>query len=486
MSAEYEVARVASGIDGFDAVLGGGLPQRRLTLVTGTAGSGKTLVAVQFLAQGIERHDEGGVFVTFEERPGAIRRNFRSFGWDVAAWEEAGRWTFVDASPDLADDTVISGDYDLASLVVRVKHAAAESGARRVALDSTGSLVDQFANPAAARRALFQIAAELQEAGVTAVMTAERSDDYGPISRYGFEEFVADNVVILRNALEGEKRRRTLEVLKLRGGSHIKGEQLFTIRSGRGMVVVPQEGQELDFVPSGKRLPTGLAELDAMCGGGFFDKSLILVTGAAGTGKSLLTSHFIAGGVAGGERALLHSFEESRGQLVRNAERWGLDLERMEAEDKLRIVACLPESASLEDHLLSMKSAIAEFRPDRVAIDSLTALQRVATAKSFREYLLGLSFYIKRHALVGMVTAATEDLGGGPVTGELHLSTVSDTMVVLQYIGRGAEIARGLTVLKMRGSDHDKSLREYTVDDHGMHIGEPLPLRAWTRLPEVL
>ena len=487
MTGEYEAARIPSGIDGFDGVLGGGVPQRRLTLVTGTAGSGKTLVAVQFIARGIADHEEAGVFVTFEERPAAIRRNFRSFGWDIASWEEAGRWRFVDASPHVEDEPVVAGDYDLASLVVRVKHAVSESGARRVALDSTGSLVDQFGSEVAARRALFQIAAELQEMGVTALMTAERAEDHGPISRHGFEEFVADNVVILRNSLEAEKRRRTIEVLKLRGGTHVKGEQLFTIRGGRGMIVVPREATSLDVTPSGTRLSTGLPELDAMCRGGFYDKSLILVAGPAGTGKSLLAAHFIAGGVAEGERALLHSFEESRGQIVRNAERWGLDLERMEAEEKLRIVATLPESASLEDHLLAMKTAISDFRPDRVAIDSLTALQRVATAKSFREYVLGLSFHIKAHAMAGLVTAATEGVGGaGPTGGELHLSTVSDTIVVLQYVGRGAEIARGLAVLKMRGSDHDNALREYRIDDHGMHIGDPLPLRSWPHLPEVL
>ncbi len=484
--ADYEVARITSGIEGLDHVLRGGLPQRRLTLVTGTAGSGKTLFAVQFLASGIAAHDEGGVFVTFEERPGAIRRNFRSFGWDIAAWEERGRWRFVDASPQPGDELVVAGDFDLASLAVRVKHAVSESGARRVAIDSTGSLVDQFADPVAARRSLFQIAAELQEMGVTAVMTAERAEDYGPISRHGFEEFVADNVVILRNALEGEKRRRTVEVLKLRGGSHLKGEHLFTIQPQHGFVVVPQEAVELAYGVSGKRLTSGLAELDAMCHGGFFDKSLILVTGSTGTGKSLLATHFIAGGVESGERALLHSFEESPGQLIRNAKRWGHDFERMQEEGKLRIVAVAPEAASLEDHLLRMKEEIAEFRPDRVAIDSLTALQRVATAKSFREYLLGLAFHVKTRAGVGMVTAATEEIGGGPMSGELHVSTVSDTIVVLQYVGVEAEIRRGLAVLKMRGSDHEKALREYTIDDHGMHVGEPLRLKAWTRLPEVL
>jgi circadian clock protein KaiC len=482
----YEVARLPSGIQGLDQVLAGGLPQRRLSLVSGTAGSGKTLFAVQFLAAGIRDHGEGGVFVTFEERPAAVRRNFRSFGWDVAAWEDAGRWRFVDASPRPGDDAIVAGEYDLASLVVRVKHAVRESGARRVALDSTGSLVDQFPNAVAARRALLEISAELQEMGVTSVMTTERLEDYGAITRHGFEEFVADNVVILRNALEGEKRRRTIEVLKLRGGSHVRGEHLFTIQPTYGMVVVPQEAVHLDYEASGRRLGSGLAELDAMCRGGFYEKSLVLVTGPTGTGKSLLATHFTAGGIANGERALLLSFEESRGQLVRNAERWGHDFERMEAEGTLRIVSCAPEGASLEDHLLRMKEEISDFRPDRVAIDSLTALQRIATAKSFREYLLGMSFHIRTRAMVGMLTAATEEMVGGVASGELHMSTVSDTIVVLQYVGRDAEVARGLVVLKMRGSDHDKAMREYTVDDNGMHIGEPLPLRAWTRLPEVL
>ncbi|HEV2062042.1 MAG TPA: ATPase domain-containing protein, partial [Solirubrobacteraceae bacterium] len=254
--------------------------------------------------------------------------------------------------------------------------------------------------------------------------------------------------MILRNALEGQTRRRTVEVLKLRGGSHLKGEHLFTIHAGTGLVVVPQEAVSLEYHVSGIRLTSGLPELDAMCRGGFYDKSLVLVTGATGTGKSLLATHFIAGGVAAGQRALLHSFEESRNQLVRNAARWGHDFERMEADGALRIVAEAPEAQSLEDHLLRMKEEIAEFRPDRIAIDSLTALQRIATARSFREYLLGLSFHVKTRAVVGMVTAATEELGGGTMSGELHVSTVSDTIVVLQYVGRGAEIARGLVVLK--------------------------------------
>jgi circadian clock protein KaiC len=480
-----EVARVAPGVRGLADVMGGGLPAEGLTLVAGTAGAGKTMFATQFLADAVTNGD-GGVFVSFEERPQAIRRNFRSFGWDVERWEDEGRWMFVDASPQLHEETPVIGDYDLTPLVVRVRHAVEQVGAKRVAIDATGSLVEQFRDIGAARRALLQLAAELQDLGVTSIMTAERAEDYGPITKFGFEEFVADAVVILRNALGDEKRRRTVEVLKLRGGSHLRGEHLFTVVPDGAMVVLPQEGVRFGFSSSQRRLSSGNEALDEMCMGGLYDRSLVLVTGPTGTGKSLLASTFVTGGVRNGEKAMLFSFEESRDQLARNAAAWGLDFDDLEERGLLRIHAVAPESASLEDHLLQMKTAMSDFGPDRVAIDSLTALQRITTARSFRDYLLGLSFHIKTRALLGLVTATAEGLTGEMSSGALHVSTVSDTVMLLQYVGAGDRITRGLTVLKMRGSDHDKAIREFVIDDRGMHIGRPLSLAAWPNLPQSL
>lgn len=478
------IERVGSGVEGFDLISRGGLPLQRLTLVTGTAGSGKTLFATQFLAEGA-RNGEPGVLVTFEEHPEDIARNFGTFGWDIPAWERDGLWAGVDASPRFHEETVVVGDYDLSSLVLRVRHAVERVGAKRLAIDSTGALIEQLGESTSARRALFKIASELSDMGVTAIMTAERSDDYGPISRFGFEEFVADNVVILRNTLEDEKRRRTAEVLKLRGGSHMRGEHLFTIVPERGIVVVPQEVLGFGTASQRTRLTMGSSELDRMCNGGMFDRSLVLVTGATGTGKSLLATQFSAGGSSAGERALLLSFEESEEQIRRNAEAWGLDLERQEADGRLRILAVPPEAQTLEDHLLHMKASIADFQPDRVAIDSLTALQRVASVKSFRDYLLGLSFHIKQSAVLGLVTSASEDLGSVG-HGGLHVSTVSDSIIVLQYVSHGSLVGRAINVLKMRGSDHDKAIREYTIDDNGLHIGQPIEVPTWQQLPQVL
>jgi circadian clock protein KaiC len=475
-----------TGIPGLDLITNGGIPENRMTLVAGTAGCGKTVFAAQFLAEGI-RQGEPGVFVTFEERPDAIRRNLRSLGVTVEEWEAEDLWTFVNASPRFDEDVVVAGVYDLSSLILRVRHAVEKIGAKRVAIDSIGALITQFEDRGPARQALFQLSYHLENLGATTVMTAERHDDYGPISRYGFEEFVADNVIILRNALEMEKRRRTVEVLKLRGGSHMRGEHLFTVVQGQGLVVVPHESVEFGQGTSTRRLTSGNAGLDAMLHGGFYDKSLILVSGPTGTGKSLATTHFIAGGVATGEKGLLLSFEESRDQIARNAGAWGLDFDAMEREGRLRIVADAPESSTLEDHLLRMKGVIADFQPDRVAIDSLTALQRISTIKSFREYLLGLTFHIKTNALLGMVTTTLGETGNGGMTiANLHISTICDTILLLQYVPVSSEIRRGINVLKMRGSDHDKAVREYTISDEGLHIGEPFADGAAIRLPHAL
>jgi circadian clock protein KaiC len=467
------VERIPSGIPGLEALTGGGLPRDRVTLVAGTAGSGKTILAAQFLAEGVVNQGEPGVFVTFEEPPPGVSRNLRSLGMRIDEWEADDRWAFVDAAPHLGEQPVVVGRYDLSALVERVKHAVEKVGAKRVAIDSVGALLHRFENLPAARSALFDLSSEMQAMEVTTVMTAERLEDYGPISRLGFEEFVADHVILLRNALENEKRRRTIEVLKLRGGSHLKGEHLFTVVNGRGLVVVPQDRFDFGFGTSRDRRGSGNAELDEMLSGGFYDQSLVLVSGATGTGKSLIAAQFIAGGTADGQRGLLLSFEESREQLVRNATAWGFDFDAMERDGALRILSVAPESAALEDHLLRMKSVIDEFKPDRVAIDSLTALQRVATVKSFREYLLGLTFHMKQQEMLGLMTTVLAYGESGLSLSDLHVSTISDAIITLEYVPIGSTMRRGLHVVKMRGSDHDKRLREFVIREDGMEIGAP-------------
>lgn len=468
------IEKLATGIPGFDYVSNGGLPKGRTTLVSGSAGSAKTVFAAQFLAEGILQSGEPGVFVTFEEAPDDIRRNMLGFGWDIGALEAQNQWMFVDASPQPGEPPIFIGDdYDLGPLIARVENAVQRVGAHRVSMDSLGAIFNQLPSSTVVRNGLFQIATALRRMGVTAVLTAERNQEYGDIARYGVEEFVADNVVILRNVLEEEKRRRTLEILKYRGVNHQKGEFPFTILPDQGIVVIPLSAIELKQRSSDKRIQSGIADLDAMCGGGFFRDSVILVSGATGTGKTLMATSFMAQGARLGERCLLFAFEESRDQLVRNATGWGIDFERMENDGILRVVCNYPEVAGLEDQLIAIKSQITEFKPNRVAIDSLSALERVSTMRGFREFVIGLTSFIKHEEIAGMYTATTPTLLGGSSITEAHISTITDSIILLRYVEIYGEMHRGLTVLKMRGSMHDKEIREFTIDGEGMHIGKP-------------
>lgn len=467
------VRKKPTGIASFDLIARGGLPERRTTLVSGTAGSGKTVFAMQFLAAGILTAGEPGVFVTFEESAADIRSNMMSFGWDLEQWEREGKLAFVDASPDPSIDTVESGEFDLGALLARVENAMKRVGAKRVAVDSLGAVFTQFANQSLVRGELFRIAWALKAAGVTAILTAERTEEYGPVARFGVEEFIADNVMVLRNGLEDENRRRTIEIIKFRGTDHHKGEVPFTIVEGDGFVVLPLSAMQLKQKSSDVRISSGNEELDRMCGGGFFRDSVILVSGATGTGKTLLVTEFLRGGAQAGERSLLVAFEESRDQLVRNAIGWGVDFERMEREGKLRLICDYPEVNNLEDWLLAIQREVADFKPTRLALDSLSALERVGSAKAFREFVIGLTSFVKHQEITGLMTSTTPTLMGGASITEGHISTLTDSIVLLRYVEMFGEMKRGITVLKMRGSPHDKGIREFTIDRGGMRVLNP-------------
>ena len=472
--ADGSLARLQTHIPGFDVISSGGLPIGRTTLVTGTAGSGKTIFATQFLVEGI-RHDDGGaVFVSFEEPPWDIRQNMLGFGWDIQGWEDEGRWAFVDATYDPDAVGTIAGSFDLSALLARIDHAVETVGAKRVALDSFSAILSQLGEIAVVRAELYRICSSLKALGVTAVVTGERTADYGELTRTGVEEFVADNVVVLRNVLDEEKRRRTAEILKFRGASHQRGEYPLTILSGQGMLVVPLSATELKQHSTEIRITSGVDELDEMCNGGFFRDSVTLVSGATGTGKTLLVTEFVKGGFSSGERVLVFAFEESREQLIRNARAWGVDFEAMEREGRLQLVCQYPEMTGPEEHFVRIKQLVDSFKPDRVAIDSLSAVERVTTPKTFREFVLGVTSFLKDRDIAGLFTSTTERLLGGASITDTHISTVTDTIVLLRYLERRGEILRGITVLKMRGSTHDKAIREFTIDGAGMHIGDPL------------
>jgi circadian clock protein KaiC len=468
-----QIEKLVTNIPGFDHITCGGLPKYRASLVSGSAGSGKTVLAAQFLAEGIMKSGENGVFVTFEELPEDIRNNMASLGWDIETWEKEGKWLFVDASVQPDHTRIEAGSFDFGALLARIEYAIKTCKAERISLDSLDAVFSQFSDRATVRWELFRIALELKKMKVTAVMTAERTQEYGEITRHGVEEFVADNVIILRNVLIEEKRRRTMEILKFRGTPHKKGEYPFTVVPGEGMVVIPISAIELNQKSSGVRITSGNEELDVMCGGGFFRDSIVLVSGTTGTGKTMITTQFLAGGLKTGERTVLFAFEESREQIFRNLSDFGMDFEQMEREGMLRVICAYPEVMGLEDHLIGINKILNDFKPGRIVVDSISALERISTVKGFREFIIGLAASIKEHQIAGLFTSTTPVLLGWASVTQAHISAITDSIILLRNVELNGEMRRGLTVLKMRGSQHDKDIREIFIDGSGMHIGKP-------------
>lgn len=466
------VSKLATGIPGFDYVAEGGLPEGRAALVSGNSGSGKSLFAAQFLVEGIRQADEPAVFVTFEERPERIRRNLHSFGWAIEGWEAEGMWAFVDMSPE-PSQPIISGPLELGALVPRIEHAVQRIGARRLVLDSVERLFSQFTDSSSVRESLGQLMEATERMGVTTVITAERPGDQGPLTRFGVEEFVSDTVILLRNELDEEKRRRTVEVFKMRGASHQKGEFPFTISAeAKGVSVVPLAANQLSQPSSWERLSSGIPRMDELMGGGFLRGSITLVAGPTGSGKSLVANHFLVGDP--GQRSLMIAFEEGREQILRNAGGWGLPLAEREAEGMLRIEATYPETMGLEDHLVRIKRAVEVFQPDRLVLDSTSALERIASKRAFREFLVGLVASLRERGITALITANTTQLTGGASATEAQVSSMTDGIVLLRYIETTAALRRAFVLLKMRGTNQDQGIRSFTIDARGMVVGEPL------------
>jgi circadian clock protein KaiC len=474
MSTDQTMPRLATGVSGLDMLGEGGLPLGRCTLLVGTAGAGKTVLATQLLAAGINEFGQAGVLVTFEETPESVLQNVASFGWGLDEHVADGRLALVDVSPAPADQLLEVGEFDLQGLLARIQAAIAETGAQRVVLDSVTALLPQFEHDRRVRRELTRIVHALNEMGVTSVLTAERIDEAGTVARFGVEEFVADAVIVLRNVLTDQRRRRTIEILKLRGGSHRTGEFPFTIEPGYGISVIPLSAIELARPASSARISVGNPYIDELFGGGIYRDSLVLVSGPTGTGKTLTALGFLQAAIDAEERAVLLSFEESHNQLLRNASSWLQGIERAENEGQVRLTSIYPERMGLEDLLQRISREIDDYEPRRIVLDSLTALERVSAIRSFREFVVRLCALLKEREIAALFTNTSSMISGGETVTDAYVSTITDGIILLRYAEVDGHVRRAITVLKMRGSDHDRRIREFRITDHGMEVGEPI------------
>ncbi len=461
-----QLPKAPTGIPGLDEITSGGLPKGRPTLVCGSAGCGKTLLAMEFLVRGAIQFDEPGVFMAFEETENDLIQNVASLGFDIKDLTARKKivldYVYIERS-----EIEETGEYDLEGLFIRLGHAIDSIGAKRVVLDTIESLFSGLPNPLILRAELRRLFRWLKEKGVTAIITGERGE--GLLTRYGLEEYVSDCVIVLDHRASEQVSSRRLRVVKYRGSTHGTNEYPFLIDED-GISVLPVTSLGLQQVASTQRIPTGIERLDVMLGGeGYFQGSSVLVSGTAGTGKSSLAAHFAAAACQRGEHTLYFAFEESPSQIKRNMLSIGIDLQKWEKVGFLQFQANRPTFAGLEMHLTMMHKAINAFKPKVVIVDPLNSFVIGGNATEVKAMLMRLVDFLKMKQITGLFTNLTAG-GGALEQTDIAISSLIDTWLLLRDIEIGGERNRGLYILKSRGMAHSNQIREFLITDHGIEL----------------
>jgi circadian clock protein KaiC len=456
-----------TGIQGLDEVTGGGLPRGRPTLVSGGAGSGKTLFALEFLVRGATQYSEPGVFISFEETIPDLTINAASLGFNLDRLV-AEKKLFVDHVSITRSEIGETGEYDLDGLFIRIADAVQRVGARRVVLDTIESLFADLPNPGILRAEIRRLFNWLKEKGLTTVITAER-DQPDKLTRNGIEEFVSDCVILLDHRMREEISTRRLRIVKYRGSTHGTNEYPFLIDE-HGISVLPISSLGLDHAAPAERISSGIARLDGMLGGkGFYRGSSILISGTAGTGKTSVVVHSVDAACRRGERCLFFAFEESPRQVVRNMRSIGIDLQPWVRKGLLLIQAARPTYGGIEEHLLVTHKRITSFRPSVVVVDPVTNLIMVSSANEVRSMLTRLVDFLKTQGITSIFTSLTA-AGGSLEAIEVDVSSLMDTWLLLKNIEVGGERNRAIYVLKSRGMEHSNQIREFVLTDDGIRL----------------
>lgn len=475
-----------TGIQGLDEITSGGLPTGRPTLIAGSAGSGKTMLAMEFLVRGAIQFEEPGVFMMFEENAAELTANVRSLGFDLDRLT-AERKIVLDYVHIERSEIEETGEYDLEGLFIRLGYAIDSIGAKRVVLDTIEALFAGLPNHAILRAELRRLFRWLKDKGMTAVITGEKGDS--TITRYGLEEYVADCVIVLDQRVAEQISTRRLRVLKYRGAAHGTNEYPFLIGE-RGLSVLPITSLQLDHEASAQRFSTGIARLDDMLGGqGVFRGSSILVSGSPGTAKSSIGATFLDAACRRGERALLFAYEESPAQILRNMRSVGIDLEPWITQGLLQIHSSRPTLHGLEQHLVMMHDTVRAFAPSVVAVDPISNLTLDRNEAEVKPTLMRLIDFLKQQQITTLFTSLTAGGGATPEDSQVGVSSLMDTWLLLRNVEFNGERNRTLYVLKSRGMAHSNQVREFILSDRGIdlvdvYLGQDQVLTGSARLAQ--
>lgn len=466
-----QTERASTGIAGLDNVLHGGFLPNRLYLVEGMPGSGKTTLAFQFLMEGVRR-GEPCLYVSLSETEEETQSVAESHGWDlegIAIREMIP--TANSLSPSEQYTVFHPSEVELSDTTERIIEDVERVRPRRLVFDSLSELRLLAGNALRYRRQILALKQYFAGRKCTVLLL----DDLTGADRDLQVQSIAHGSVLLEHALPafGTVRRR-LSVTKYRGSEFRGGFHDYAIRKG-GIEVFPRLIAAEHRQPSTReKLPSGLAGLDSLVGGGLERGTSTLIVGAAGTGKSTLAALFCVKAAESGKRSALFIFDESTSTLFSRLDSLSIDLRRHANAGLVSVTQVDPAELSPGELVHKVRQA-AESGVEIVVIDSLNGyLNSMPDEKFLIIQLHEVLTYLGQQGVASVMVSAHSGLISSQMSAPVDASYLADTVILLRYFEAEGEVKQAVSVVKMRGGAHERTIREFVMRDGKISIGEPL------------
>jgi circadian clock protein KaiC len=453
-----------TGVPGLDPILGGGILRRGMVCLVGGPGTGKTVLAQQ-LAFAAAREGRPSLYFSGlsepHERLIEHLRPFRFFDESLLAQQIH----LLSLSPAVEQD-----EDEAVDMVVQT---ARRTRAGLVAVDGFGALRRMIQNERETMRFLYRLGTQIGLLGAVLVVVVEGD----PREPWLYPELATGDILLgLYHERTRVSHRRYLEVFKRRGAAHLPGLHAFTITLD-GIACYPQleaivPDADPPFDPAA-RAAFHLADLDAMLGGGLTEQTTTVVAGNPGTGKTLLGLQFLTAGVARGEPGLLFGFRETPAQLVAKAAMYGIDVAGAVERGLLRIVVQPPVALDADILAAQLRDALDAGGIRRLVVDSVAELEVAVGPERVRDYLAAVLALLRARGVTALLTRETAAFFNEP-PGFLLIdepaSILAENVLLLRQLQYRGELRRVLAIIRMRFSDHDRTLREFSITRQGLTI----------------
>lgn len=454
--------QVLSGIPGLDEILDGGFTRPSTVLIAGTAGAGKTTFAMQSIFNAA-RNDEVCMYVTALSEPVAMVNNFMSqFSFYNVSLLAQGNVKYVPVGIEIINEGLDAFASFLEDEIENIKPD-------RIVIDPI-TAIDMNLDENIRRRFYYELFVRMKSWNSLVLVTGEFNEENLLKSELSY---ISDGIIYLSNDLKNDRRVRSLEVLKMRGQNPSTGKHTYSITED-GITVYQRVQSTPHKEYTNVRVPTGVTGLDEMCGGGLLCGTSTLISGGSGTGKTLIGLQFIIEGAKNGEPGIIVSFEEDEGQLKANAESVGYELGKYLESGMVRIFHTNSSDLDANAHTLQLKSMIEKMDAKRVLIDGIYGFQpALETTMELREHIHLLADFLKSKNVTSIFINEQTELSGKLTIAGNGTSYVMDTVILLRYVEIHSEMRKAISVLKMRGSKHDKEIRELEIGDKGIEVKLP-------------